>query len=137
MKVRAWQWNPSLSSSSHGDTGKMFNGIEQEIWKWQKETRWKSLNVSLDLTKPRYNLVKFAQGIVKEMDNASFVCADVNGSLAIRFKNGTIKHFNSEYDFRSLLNDDQFLLLLQFCCCLEMLILFSFWFFIVLRNFTF
>ena len=54
-----------------------------------------SFRVSLDLTKQRY-LLKFAQGIVKEMDNVSFVCADVNCSLAIRFKNGIIKHFNSD-----------------------------------------
>ena len=48
------------------------------------------------------------------MDNVSFVCADVNCSLAIRFKNVTIKHFNSKYEFRSLLNDNSLLLLLQF-----------------------
>ena len=65
-----------------------------------------SFGVSQDLTKRLYNLLKIAQGIVKEMDNVSFVCADVNCSLAIRFKNGTIKHFNSEYEFRSLLNDN-------------------------------
>ena len=47
------------------------------------------------------------------MDNVSSVCADVNCSLAIRFKNGTIKYFNSEYEFRSLLNDNWFSLLLQ------------------------
>ena len=38
------------------------------------------------------------------MDNVSFVCDDINCSLAIRFKNGTIKHLDSEYEFRSLLN---------------------------------
>ena len=63
-------------------------------------------SVSSDLTKRSYNLLKFAQGIVKKMDNVSFVCADVNCSLAIRFKNGTIKHFNSEYEFHSLSNDN-------------------------------
>ena len=83
-----------------------------------------SFSVSLDLRKRMCNLLKFAQGIEKEMDNVSFVCAGVNCSLAIRFKNGTIKYFNSEYEFRSLLND-------------KMLILLSFWFFIVLRNFIF
>ena len=36
-----------------------------------------SFSVSLDLTKRRYNLLKVAQGIVKEMHNVSFVCADV------------------------------------------------------------
>ena len=40
------------------------------------------------------------------MGNVSFVGADVNCSLAMHFKNGTIKHFNSEYEFRSLLNDN-------------------------------
>ena len=65
-----------------------------------------SFSVSLDLTKRRYNLLKIAKGIVKEMDNVSFVCADVNCSLAIRFKKGTIKHFNSEYEFLSLLNEN-------------------------------
>ena len=63
-----------------------------------------SFSVSLDLTKRRYNLLKFAQGIVKEMDNVSFFCDDVNGSLAMRFKSAIINHFNSEYEFRSLLN---------------------------------
>ena len=65
-----------------------------------------SLSVSLDLTKRRYNLLKLAQGIVEEMDNVSFVSANVSCSLAISFKNGIIKHFNSEYEFRSLLNDN-------------------------------
>ena len=65
-----------------------------------------SFSVSLDLAKRRYNVLKTAQGIVKEMDNISFVCADVNCSLAIRLKNGTIKHFNSEHEFRSFLNDN-------------------------------
>ena len=40
------------------------------------------------------------------MDNVSFVCADVNCPLAIHFKNGTMKHSNSEYEFRPLLNDN-------------------------------
>ena len=62
-------------------------------------------SVSLDLTKRRYNLLKIARGIVKEMDNATFVCADVNCSFAIRFKNGAIKHFNIGYEFGSLLSD--------------------------------
>ena len=86
----------------------------KEIENGKKKPGENSFSVSLDLTKRRYNLLKLAQGIVKEMDNVSFVCADANCSLAIRFKNGTIKHFNSEYEFRSLLNDNWFLLLLQF-----------------------
>ena len=99
MKVRAWQWNQSLTSSGHGDTGKMFTGIDQEDLKMAgKKTGEVSFSVSLDLTKRRYNLLKFSQGIVKEMDNVSFVCADVNCYLTIRLKNAIIKHFNMEYD---------------------------------------
>ena len=56
-----------------------------------------SFSVSLDFTNQRYNLLKYAQVIVKEMDNVSFACADVNCSLAIPFENGTIRHFSSEY----------------------------------------
>ena len=40
------------------------------------------------------------------MDNVSIVCAYVNCSPLPCFKNSTIKHFNSEYDFHSLLNDN-------------------------------
>ena len=65
-----------------------------------------SFSVLLDLTKRRYKLLKLAQAIVKEMDNGSFVYADINCSLDIRFKNGTINYCNSEYEFRSLLNDN-------------------------------
>ena len=71
----------------------------------KKKPGQRSFSISLDLIKRRYNLLKFAQKIVKEMDNVSFVCADVNCSLAIRFKNDIIKRLNSEYEFRSLLND--------------------------------
>ena len=41
MKVQARQWNLLLSSSSHGDTGKMFNGIDQGDLKMAKKTRGK------------------------------------------------------------------------------------------------
>ena len=65
-----------------------------------------SFSVSLDLVKQRYNFLKFAHEIVKEMDNVSFVCADVNFSLAIPLKIDIIKHFNREYEFHSLLNNN-------------------------------
>ena len=54
-----------------------------------------------------------------------------------RSKNGSVKYFNSEYEFHSLLNDNQFLLLLEFFCCLEAFILLNFWFFIVSCTFIF
>ena len=95
IKLKSWRYGQNVcwNRSRRFENGK-------------KKPGENSFSVSLDLTKRRYNLLKFAQGIVKEMDNVSFVCADVNCSLAIRFKNGIIKHFNSEYEFRSLLNDN-------------------------------
>ena len=72
----------------------------------KKKTGKVSFSVSLDFKKRRYNLLKFSQGIEKEMDNVSFVCADVNCYLAIRLKNGIIKDFHREYEFRSLLNNN-------------------------------
>ena len=72
----------------------------------KKKSAENYFSVSLDLPKQRYKLLKFAQGIVKEMNNVSFACADVNCSPAMRFKNGIIKHYNSEYEFRFLLNDN-------------------------------
>ena len=63
-------------------------------------------SVSLGFIKWRYNLLRIAQGIVQEMDDVNFFCAEINCSFAIRFKNGTIKHFNNECEFCSLLNDN-------------------------------
>ena len=56
--------------------------------------------LAFDLTKGRYNLLKIPKEIVKEMENSNFVSA-VNCSFAIRFKDGTNKHFNNEYEFHS------------------------------------
>ena len=83
----------------------MFTEIDQgdlNMANGKKKPGENCFGVSLDLTKQRYNLLKIAQGIVKEIDNVGFVSADVNWSLAIGFKNGTVKHFNSEYEFLSL-----------------------------------
>ena len=43
MKARAWQWNLSLPSSSHGGTGKMFAGIDQGDLKMAKRNQVKIL----------------------------------------------------------------------------------------------
>ena len=39
----AWQWNLSLPSSGHGDTGKMFTGIDQRDLKMVKRNQLKVL----------------------------------------------------------------------------------------------
>ena len=95
IKVKSWRYRQDV-----------YRNRPRKFENGKKKRGENSFSVSLDLTKRRYNLLKFAQGIVKEMDNVSFLCAGVNCSLAIRFKNSTIKHFNSEYEFQPLLNDN-------------------------------
>ena len=95
IKFKSWRYRQDV-----------YRNRQRRFENGKKKPGDNSFSVSLDLIKQRYNLLKIAQGIVKEMDNVSFACADVNCSLALRFKNGTIKHFNSEYEFRSLLNDN-------------------------------
>ena len=50
-------------------------------------------NVSVDLTRRRYLLLKTAKGIIKDNPNISYVYADINCSLGIKFKNGSFKYF--------------------------------------------
>ena len=66
-------------------------------------------NVSVDLTRRCYLLLKTAKGIIKGNLNISYVYADINCSLGIKFKNGSFKYFNS-------LNELHSLLLLQSVC---------------------
>ena len=94
IKLKSWRYGQNVcwNRSRRFENGKKKPG-ENSLSEFQK-------------IKQSYNLLKFTQGIMKEMDNVSFVCAEVNCFLAIRFKNGTIKHFNSEYEFRLFLNDN-------------------------------
>ena len=60
-------------------------------------------NVSVDLTRRRYLLLKTAKGIMKDNPNISYVYADNNCSLDITFTNGSFKYFNSLNELHSLL----------------------------------
>ena len=43
MKVQTWKWNLAWWSSSHGDTSKMFPGIDQGDLKMAKRNQMKIL----------------------------------------------------------------------------------------------
>ena len=58
--------------------------------------------VSVDQTRRRY-LLKTAKRIIKDNPNISYVYADINCSLGIKFKNGPFKYFNSLNELHSLL----------------------------------
>ena len=65
-----------------------------------------SFNVSLDLTKRRYNLLMKARGLIA--NNLSVACAfcDINCSLVIKFNDNTYRYFNSECELNNLLNSE-------------------------------
>ena len=62
-------------------------------------------SVSVGLTKRRYLLLSKANGLIKGNTNVSYVCNDINCSLALRFKDNCFKYFNSEKELHNLLND--------------------------------
>ena len=46
---------------------------------------------------------KTIKGLIKDNPNVSYVYADINCSLGIKFKNGSFKYFNSLNELHSLL----------------------------------
>ena len=65
-----------------------------------------SLNVfkvSVVLTRRHYLLLKTSKGLIKDNPNISYVYADINCSLGIKFENESFKYFNSLNGLHSLL----------------------------------
>ena len=60
-------------------------------------------NVSVDLTRRHYLLLKTAKGIMKDNSDISNAYPDIYCSLGIRFKNESFKYFNSFNELHSLL----------------------------------
>jgi len=54
-----------------------------------------SFSVSLDLTKRNYELLKIAKEQIKINNKIDYAFVDSNCSLAVKFKEGRITHFNS------------------------------------------
>ena len=65
-----------------------------------------SFNVSLDLTKRRYNLLMKARRLIA--NNPSVACAfcDINCSLVIKFNDNMYRYFISECELNNLLNSE-------------------------------
>ena len=59
-------------------------------------------NVSVDLTRWCYLLIKTAKGLIEDNPNVSFVSADINCSQGLKFKNGSCRYFNSLNELHSL-----------------------------------
>ena len=65
-----------------------------------------SFNVSLDLTKRRYNLLMKARGLIANNLSVAYAFCDINCSLVIKFNDNTYRYFNSECELNNLLNSE-------------------------------
>ena len=65
-----------------------------------------SFNVSLDLTKRRYNLLIKAKGLIANNPSVAYAFSDINCSLVLKFNDNTFRYFNSESELNNLLNPE-------------------------------
>ena len=65
-----------------------------------------SFNVSLDLTKRRYNLLMKAKGLIANNPSVAYTFCDISCSLVIKFNDNTYRYFNSECELNNLLNSE-------------------------------
>ena len=65
-----------------------------------------SFNVSLDLTKHRYNLLMKVRGLIANNPSVAYAFRDINCSLVIKFNDNTYRYFNSECELNNLLNSE-------------------------------
>ena len=65
-----------------------------------------SFNVSLDLTKRRYNLLMKTRGLIANNPSVKYTFYDINCSLVIKFNDNTYRYFNSECEVNNLLNSE-------------------------------
>ena len=63
-----------------------------------------TFSVSPDLTKRRYELLKYARGIVNNNEKVAFVFADINCSLGIKANDNRYLYFNSKSKLDSIIS---------------------------------
>ena len=63
-----------------------------------------SFNVSLNLTKRRYNLLIKAKGLIANNPSVPYAFCDINCSLVLKFNDNTYRYFNSESELNNLLS---------------------------------
>ena len=61
--------------------------------------------VAVDLTKRRYELLRFARGVIKDNVKVKYAFADINCSLALRLANDSLCFFNSKDKLSEILNN--------------------------------
>ena len=64
------------------------------------------VRVKLDLTKKRYEVLRKVREIVEEIDNISFVYADINCRLKVRFKDNSALFFENLIELCDLIEKE-------------------------------
>ena len=65
-----------------------------------------SFNVSLDLTKRRYDLLMKAKVLIINNPSVAYVFCGINYSLVMKFNNNTYRYFNSKSELTKLLDSE-------------------------------
>ena len=84
-----------------------FNGFVPRTKVYRARKHKADFAIRLDLTKPRYLLLKDAYGKAKNCASVDFTYGDINCLLCFRFKNGNWKFFNSLEELERLLLEIQ------------------------------
>ena len=82
---------------------KVFNARPKKFIKGKKKPVQPNFSVALDLTNRRYNLLLKARELCDKVDSILYAFVDRNCSLAIKFNDNKITHFNSDDELDHLL----------------------------------
>ena len=81
-----------------------FYNARPRIQKDGKKKPRQNFNISVDLTRWRYQLLSEARGIVKDINGIDFAFVNFNCSLGVRYDNGLFDYFNSEQELHNIIN---------------------------------
>ena len=101
------------------DDGKKFQPIIVEFKSWGDRANFYKarpkfnvqnpgslkFSVAVVLTKRRYELLRFARGVIKDNVKVKYAFADINCSLALRLANDSLCFFNSKDNLSEILNN--------------------------------
>ena len=80
-----------------------FKGFVPQTRVYRARKHKADIAIHLNLTKPRYLLLKDAYGKAKNCPSVDFACVDTNCSLCLQFKNGDWKFSNSPEELEIIL----------------------------------
>ena len=82
---------------------KLYNARRRAQKDGKKKPR-QNFNISVDLTRRRYQLLSEAKEIVKDNNGINFPFVNINCSLGVRYDNGSFDYFNSEQELHNIID---------------------------------